>query len=278
MKKRNWFYALALAVSLTWVACDDDDDDNVLDPELNDSDEEFVEWAAQSNLAEIEMGKIAVSRGISPLVRDFGQQMVDDHTTAQNELRDIDNDFRDIDWPEGLNSQNENLRSQLENASEETFDSLYMRTKINMHQTAITRYQTASSTASETRVKDYAARHLPTLEEHHERADSIFMAITTEENEGTDGGTDDGTTDGGTDDGTTDGGTDDGTTDGGTDDGTTDGGTDDGTTDGGTDDGTTDGGTDDGTTDGGTDDGTTDSGTDDGTTDGGTDDGTTGGE
>lgn len=109
-----------------------------------------------------------------------------------------------------------------------------------MHQVAITRYQTASTSASETRVKSYAEKHLPGLQEHHTRADSIMTVLTTE---AANGGTEDGTADGGTtDSGTTDGTTDGGTTDGGT----TDGGTEDGgTTDGGTDDGgTTDGGTD----------------------------------
>jgi len=263
MKTHKWIIAIMIA-SVVWIGCDDDDDNPIDKPELNDTDEAFVEFAARSNMTEIEFGELAITKATDSLVKAFAQQMIDEHTTAQNELNDIADDFDDIDWPNGLDNEGDSIMTELNNASGHSFDTLYMMTQQVLHERTAGNFRTATTNTTDARVKAYANKYLPKIEMHLTRADSIHTAITTPDNgtEDTDGGTIDGGT---TDSGTTDGGTTDG--------GTTDGGTTDGgTTDGGTTDGgTTDGGTTDGgTTDGGTTDGGT---TDGGTTDGGTTDG-----
>lgn len=49
-------------------------------------DHNWVTKAAQGGLAEVELGKLAVSRASSDAVRQFGQRMLDDHTRANDEL------------------------------------------------------------------------------------------------------------------------------------------------------------------------------------------------
>src|SRR5690606_35353229 len=100
MKTNKWTLAIALA-AFCWVACDDDD--NVLDkPDLNETDETFVETAAQNNMAEIEFAEVATTKATDPLVRDFAQQLVTDHTAAQNELKELADDYRGVEWPNDL--------------------------------------------------------------------------------------------------------------------------------------------------------------------------------
>jgi len=95
MKTNKWIYAIMVA-SLVWVACDDDDD-KIIDPTLNDTDELFVEKAARSHMAEIEMSEVAMTKGTDSLVKTFAQQMITEHTQAQNELKDIADDFRGVE-------------------------------------------------------------------------------------------------------------------------------------------------------------------------------------
>lgn len=215
MKTSKWIYVIALA-SLSWVACDDDND-NVLDrPNLSDADETFVETAAQSNMAQIKFGQLVVTKTTDSLVRSFAQQMVTDHTTAQGELEDIENDYAGIDWPNDLSEANDDIMQQLEDAEGYSFDSLYMSKQVAMHEDATAVYETSSMNATNGRVKAYAAKYLPTLQMHLEKADSIHTALVNEATtEGT--GTNDGTEGMGTNDGTTAGdGTTDGTSSGGT--------------------------------------------------------------
>lgn len=204
MKTNRWIYAIMIVSSLAWVACDDDDDNGNEKPELNDSDERFVEVAARSNLAEIQFGEVATSKATDSLVKVFGQTMVTDHTTAQNELKDIADDFRDIDWPDNIGRMNDSILTELNNASGYTFDTLYISSQIKMHEAAIAEFRNASSNATDARVKAYANKYLPRIEMHLEHADSIHQALLTQQFDANSDGSDDGGT---TDSGTSDGGT-----------------------------------------------------------------------
>ena len=55
----------------------------------NAQDLAFVQLATASGLAEFTEGQIAISKSLNPAVRDFGQQMVTDHTAAGNQLSAI---------------------------------------------------------------------------------------------------------------------------------------------------------------------------------------------
>lgn len=192
MKTNKWIYAIVMIASLTWVACDEDDDNPLDKPNLNDTDETFVEVAARGNMAEIEFGELATTKGTDSLVRVYAQHMIDEHNTAQDELKDLVDDYGGIEWPNDLDEGHDEIMEQLENAEGYSFDTLYIRTQIRMHEAAISQFETATTNATDMRVKAYANKYLPGLEEHLQRADSIETVIVTNN---TADGTDDGTPD-----------------------------------------------------------------------------------
>ncbi len=172
MKTKKWIYAIMLA-PLVWVACNDDNN-NAGNKSLNNTDEVFVENAARSNMAEIELGKVAVTKATDSLVKSFAQKMIDDHTQAQNELQGIANDFSGVNWPSDMGQSNTSIKSQLDSADTGfSFDTLYLGTQVRMHQNAQTTYQTATTTTTELRVKSYASKYLPYIQEHLDEADSL---------------------------------------------------------------------------------------------------------
>src|SRR5215469_16800771 len=85
-----------LAFSLTYVACSNDNrtpmavdrtgsadrpgyaDRSTSTVSANDQD--FAVKAAQGNLVEVELGKLAQNNGASAHVKDYGKMLVDDHT------------------------------------------------------------------------------------------------------------------------------------------------------------------------------------------------------
>ena len=163
--------------SITWMACDDDDDNR---RSLNDTDEDFVENAARANFTEIEFGALAVTKASDPLVREFAEEMVAEHTTAQNELRSLANNYRDIEWADDeddLDDAHEDMKAQLESLEGYSFDSLYMMSQVNDHEMAVSLFESGTD-ATETDVKNYASKFLPHIEMHLEKADSINMVIT----------------------------------------------------------------------------------------------------
>ena len=179
MKTNKWIFAIVMA-SLAWVACEEDSDNPLNKPELNDTDDTFVELAARSNMAEIEFGELAATKATDSLVKSFAQDMVSEHTTAQNELKDIADDFDGIDWPNDLSEANDSIMERLNNASGYEFDTLYMRTQVTLHEVAVNTFATAKTNTTDARVKAYANKYHPHIVMHLEMADSIQTVIVSE--------------------------------------------------------------------------------------------------
>ena len=184
MKTNKWMYAILIA-SLGWVACDNDDDNPLDRPNLNETDETFVEVAARSNMAEIEFGELATTKGTDSLVKVYAQNLVHEHNAAQDELKELADDYGGIEWPNDLDEGHDEIMEQLNNAEGYTFDTLFLATQMRMHEDAINTFRTATTNATDIRVKAYANKHLPNLEKHLQQADSVQMAVM--ENHSTDG-------------------------------------------------------------------------------------------
>lgn len=175
-----------LASLVTWSACDDDDKNNDEEPVLPATDDNFVEKAALANMTEVNFGQLAAEKGTDPMVREYGEHMVNEHTTAQDELEEIADDYRNIDWPDGLDPQHQQIREQLEDLTGYSFDSLYIVSQVMDHQMAVDLFETEVSDGEEQRVKSYASKYLPHIQHHLEKADSIrnvLLTTTTDDDE-----------------------------------------------------------------------------------------------
>src|SRR5437763_16731925 len=53
------------------------------------SDKSFVKKAAEGGLAEVELGQLATQKASSEEVKKFGQRMVDDHSKANDQLKQV---------------------------------------------------------------------------------------------------------------------------------------------------------------------------------------------
>ncbi len=175
MESKKWIYAIALA-SVIWTACDDDDNDADR-AEFNDADETFVEKAAMSNMAEIQMGELAATKGADSLVRAFGESMVNDHTTAQDELDDIADDHDDVDWPDDLDQEHQNIMETLMQLEGFRFDSAYIASQVTAHERAVKTFQDGRDNGSDAEVRSYIDKYLPKIEMHLDKADSIETVL-----------------------------------------------------------------------------------------------------
>src|SRR5689334_21147989 len=56
---------------------------------MSHSDRKFMEKAAQGGMAEVELGQIAAQKAQDPQVKQFAQRMVDDHSKANDKLKQV---------------------------------------------------------------------------------------------------------------------------------------------------------------------------------------------
>ncbi|GAA4312286.1 DUF4142 domain-containing protein [Compostibacter hankyongensis] len=161
-----------LAGTIILCACSMDDDESTV---VNDADQAFVMQAGYGNAAEVDLGKLAVSKAAGDGVKDFGQMMVDDHGTAQQELKDIARTWN-ISMPEQPDSIHQQKHRQLEAMSGTTFDTAYMHGQIIDHEKTIALFEAEMQNGENKRIKDYAGKYLPVIRMHLEKADSLAAA------------------------------------------------------------------------------------------------------
>src|ERR1051326_5779397 len=56
---------------------------------VSSADKKFMTEAAQGGMEEVELGKLAAANGSDPDVKSFGQKMVDDHSKANDQLKQL---------------------------------------------------------------------------------------------------------------------------------------------------------------------------------------------
>ena len=131
---------------------------------LSSSDRKFVMEAALSGMAEVELGRLAVERGASAAVKQFGQRMVDDHTRANEELMQLVSGLG-ITAP-ALDAKHRAPISKLSRLSGAEFDRAYIKQMVTDHQKAVSLFQREAGRGGHAGLKSFAAGKLPALQEH----------------------------------------------------------------------------------------------------------------
>jgi len=140
---------------------------------LMGSDQTFATKAAIGGLAEVQLGNLAKEKASSAEVKNFGQQMVDDHSKANDELKSLLTS-KGVTVPTSLDSKHQALYDRLSKLSGAEFDRAYMKEMVSDHKTDVDEFRKESQKGSDAELKGFAAKTLPTLEHH------LQMAQTTE--------------------------------------------------------------------------------------------------
>ena len=132
---------------------------------LSSRDSNFVMQAAQTGMLEVQLGKLAVQRGSSAGVKQYGQQMVDEHTEANQELMQFAMQKK-VEMPTEMSSQNKALIDRLSKLSGTSFDTAYKQAMLDSHKQAIALFQAQSQQGQDPELKAWAAQTLPNLQAH----------------------------------------------------------------------------------------------------------------
>lgn len=174
MKITSKVLLFSLAASLTFFACKKSKSNNT--QTLSSQDQAFISKASLSNTAEIQAGGLADSTSDTATIRAFGQQMVTDHTTAQNDLKTLGGNFN-VSVKDSVDSMHSSLINTLRGLSGRMFDSVYIMSQIKDHQAAISDFQNEINEGNQSNVINYANKYLPKLQMHLQMADSIATAM-----------------------------------------------------------------------------------------------------
>jgi putative membrane protein len=129
------------------------------------ADESFVKEVAQGGVAEVELGKLATEKASNDRVKQFGQKMVTDHTKANDELKPIATS-KNIPIASNLNSKHQATYNRMKGMPGAAFDRAYVSDMLRDHEKDVVAFRKESTSGQDPDVKAFAAKTLPTLEEH----------------------------------------------------------------------------------------------------------------
>lgn len=136
------------------------------------ADQQFLKDAAQSGLAEVQLGQLAEQKAADPAVKQFGQRMVQDHGKANDQLKSLASS-KGVQLPTTLQPKDQQKKDQLANLSGQQFDQEYMQTMVLDHQKDVMRFQKEAGGAKAGDVKKFASDTLPTLKSHLQEAQKL---------------------------------------------------------------------------------------------------------
>jgi putative membrane protein len=139
----------------------------------------FATKAAQGGMAEVKLGELAQQKGQSQAVKDFGSRMVADHTKANDELKSLAG-RKGITLPSDVDARDQAIYDFLSKLQGAAFDRAYMRDMVADHRADVTEFRRESEHGSDADLKAFAAKTLPTLEDHLRMAERTEAAVRTE--------------------------------------------------------------------------------------------------
>ncbi|WBB54271.1 DUF4142 domain-containing protein [Verrucosispora sp. WMMD573] len=133
----------------------------------SEQDTQYLQAVHQVNLYEIAAGELAQEKGQNQQVKELGQQFVTDHTELDQSVQDLAGQLN-VELPSEPTTDQQDGLDQLNNASGEEFDRLWVTQELAGHVQAIQATQTEISQGTESQVVQLAQTALPVLQAHYD--------------------------------------------------------------------------------------------------------------
>lgn len=132
---------------------------------VSKADRTFAKKASAANLAEVKLGKLALSRGTNSAVKAFGQRMIDNHTAANEKLSGIASD-KSLTVSETPSAAQQKEYDMLKDMRGSAFDHAYAKKAVQDHHGAIRLFTKEKQSGTDPALRGFASQTLPTLKEH----------------------------------------------------------------------------------------------------------------
>jgi len=143
--------------------------DAKFDKNSNEKDAQFLVNAAEINLEEISLGKLAQEKSSMNHVKELGKMMEDSHTKLLTDLTALAQ-TKNISLPTSQTENGIEAYKKLNNKSGNDFGKEYSSMMVTEHKKAIDLFEKASTDCTDPDIKAWAAATLPTLRIHLDQA------------------------------------------------------------------------------------------------------------
>ena len=126
----------------------------------------FFDKAAKGGMAEVQLSQVAQQKATRDDVKQFARRMVQDHAKANDELKSIAG-AQNVTLPTTLERKHQQALQKLQGLTAgSAFDRQYVNQMVADHKETVALFKTEARSGKNPEAKAFAARQLPTLEEH----------------------------------------------------------------------------------------------------------------
>jgi len=143
---------------------------------VSPADRDFMRAAAQGGMAEVELGRLAMTLAVEGDVRDFAERMISDHSRANQSLTRLAS-RRGVRLPESLSGKDQRLRAHLSSLTGEEFDRAYMRAMVRGHAEVASAFERELDQAQDPALRRWVRDFLPTIHHHLHMAEETARRI-----------------------------------------------------------------------------------------------------
>jgi len=135
----------------------------------------FLKAAAQGGIAEVELAKLAISKASRDDVKTLAQTIQEDHEKVNAQIKDLAA-RKTLTLPDSVSTAQKATEDRLGKLSGAAFDRAYVDDMVKDHQHDVAEFKKHQAD-SDTDVRDFVTKTLPTLEQHLSKAEAVQKAI-----------------------------------------------------------------------------------------------------
>jgi putative membrane protein len=129
------------------------------------ADANFILAAAQGGMTEVKLGELAATNGVRDDVKEFGQMMVKDHTTINDDLKALAAQ-KGVTLPGSLDVKHQGMVDKLAALTGPGFDDAYINAMIKAHQKDARAFKAESAATQDADIKSFLDKSIPVVETH----------------------------------------------------------------------------------------------------------------
>lgn len=143
---------------------------------LSAGDKKFLTMAMEGDMAEIQLGRLALQKSSNPDVKQFAQRMIDDHTKLDEQVKPIAQQLG-VTPPAALSAKASALLTKLQAANGTDFDKQYAKAMVSDHREDDSEFKKEETSGKNQSVKDAATQGEPTIAEHLQLAEALEKKV-----------------------------------------------------------------------------------------------------
>lgn len=138
-------------------------------------DKAFVKKALEGNVAEVEMGKLALEKSSDDQVKQFAQKMVDDHGKMQDELKPLAEQMG-VKVPDGPSKGEMKKMDKMKALQGDAFDQAYIKDMVKDHKSDASAFKQEAQSTQNPQLKQLASQGSQVIEQHLQQIQQIAQS------------------------------------------------------------------------------------------------------